>query len=90
MKNETQVRLAKAVLELSAASPPAWNAFMAALAQYLDDVTEACISAPPADLPERQGRAREIRDVFKALASGRELAAQIAEKERKDGSRTKP
>lgn len=84
MTNEVQIALAKAVQELRVASGPAWDMFLQALTLHLDEVTEHCISAPSAELPERQGRAREIRDLFKALATSPQLAAQIAEKERRD------
>jgi len=87
MRNDVDIALAKAVQELRVASPPAWDMFMRALDARLEEVTEACISAPPEALPERQGRAREIRDLFRALANGPQFAAQIAEKERSNGTR---
>jgi len=90
MNNAVDVALAKAVHELRIASPPAWDMFMQAMAAHLDEVTEACISAPPEALPERQGRAREIRDLFRALAHGPVRAAQLAEKERINGPRRQP
>jgi hypothetical protein len=87
MKNNTQIRLAKAVMAVRATSVHAWDEFLRALADHLDDVTEECISAPIDTLQERQGRAREIRDLFKALVGAPELAAQLQDKERKDAGR---
>ncbi len=84
MTNEVQIALARAVQELRVASGPAWDMFLQALTAHLDEVTENCIHATPERLPETQGRAREIRDLFKALVSSPQLAAQIADKERKD------
>jgi hypothetical protein len=86
MTKETQIALAKAVQELRVASGPAWDMFLKALTLHLDEVTENCIHAPPDRLPESQGRAREIRDLFKALVSSPQLAAQMAEKERRDAN----
>lgn len=85
---ETDIELAKAVMAVRSASPPAWDAFMRALTMRLDDVTENCISAPPDVLPERQGRAREIRDLFKTLAEAPKLAQQLQDKERQDAARS--
>lgn len=82
MRNEVEIALAKAVQELRAASNPAWENFLRALADYNDEVTEHCISAPPDRLAECQGRARATRDLFKALLESPQLAAQMADKER--------
>jgi hypothetical protein len=87
MRKETEVRLAKAVMSVRATSTHAWDEFLKAIADHLDDVTEECISAPIDTLQERQGRAREIRDLFKALVGAPELAAQLQDKERKDAGR---
>lgn len=84
MRKETEIALAKAVQELRVASGTAWDMFLQALTLHLDEVTENCIHAPPDRLAESQGRAREIRDLFKALVSSPQLAAQMAEKERRD------
>lgn len=84
MTNEVQKALARAVQELRVASGPAWDMFLQALTLHLDEVTENCIHAPPEHLAERQGRAREIRDLFKTLVNSPQLAAQMAEKERRD------
>lgn len=90
VSNNTNIALAKAVMALRAASPTAWDAFLGALSVRLDDVTEACIASTPERLPEQQGRAREIRDLFKALHEAPQLAQQLQEKERNDGSRRQP
>jgi hypothetical protein len=85
--NKTDIAMARAVMGLRAVSLPAWDAFLGTLAMRLDDVTEACIASPPEKLPELQGRAREIRDLFKALHEAPQLALKLQEKERNDGSR---
>jgi hypothetical protein len=90
VSNSTNIALAKAAMELRAASPKAWNAFLSAVTLRLDDVTEACITSTPERLQEAQGRAREIRDLFKALHEAPQLAQQLQEKERNDGSRRQP
>ncbi len=90
VSNQANIALAKAVMALRAASPTAWDAFLGAINLRLDDVTEACIASTPELLPERQGRAREIRELFKALYEAPQLAQQLQDKERNDGSRRQP
>jgi hypothetical protein len=82
MKRDTDTLLAKAAMAMRGASPPLWDEFMRALALRVDDVTEACVSAPPDALQERQGRAREIRDLFKVFYEAPKLIQQLQEMER--------
>jgi hypothetical protein len=84
MKRNTDIALAKAAMAMRGASPPGWDELMRALALRVDDVTEACIAAPPEALQERQGRAREIRDLFKVFYEAPQLVQQLQEKERAD------
>lgn len=84
MTNEVEVALAKAVQELNATANVSWGAFLRALADHIEEVTEHCISAPPERLAECQGRARAMRDLFKTLIESPKLAAQMADKERRD------
>jgi hypothetical protein len=84
MKRNTDILLAKAIMAVRSASVPAWEEFMRALAARVEDITEACVTAPPDVLREYQGRAREVRDLFKVFNAAPELVQQLQEKERVD------
>lgn len=76
-RKERAILFAQTVVALQGTNPQAWDRFMALLAARLDDVTEACISSPPASLTNMQGRAQEARDLFKELASARKLVDDL-------------
>lgn len=82
VSNGVEKKFAMAVMSCRAASVPAWEQFIAALADYLEEITEELVSSPSERLPEMQGRAREIRDLFKLLAKSPQLAQQLYDKER--------
>lgn len=86
MNSQTEILVVKAAMTLRGASPQGWDLFMRALALHLEDVTESCISAAPTALPERQGRAREIRELFRTLDGAPKLAEKIQMKERADAA----
>lgn len=84
ISNNLTTAFAKVAMEMRGSNPEGWARFLRVLAARVDEVTEALVSAPPQSMPEFQGRARELRDVFKALEHGPELARQLQEKERVD------
>lgn len=81
MSKEVEVLMARASLAIRAAGPLAYDEFMRALAARIDDVTERLVTAPPERTSEMQGRARELRDLFKAISEGPKLAQELREKE---------
>jgi hypothetical protein len=87
MSNQTDVVLAKAAMALRGTHPPAWDAFMQALAARVDEITEALVSAPPTEMSQYQGRAREVRAIFLVLSDAPQLVQKLQEKERQDAYR---
>lgn len=75
---------AKIAMDMRGSNPQVWSQFLSVLAARVDEVTEQLVSAPPQAMAEFQGRARELREVFKALENGPELARQLQDKERVD------
>jgi HPt (histidine-containing phosphotransfer) domain-containing protein len=82
-KNLT-VAFAKIAMDMRGSNPAVWSQFLQVLSARIEEVTEQLVTAPASGVAEHQGRAREIRDVFKALDNGPELARQLQEKERVD------
>ena len=84
--------------ELLRADQTLWKRFMQLLATRVDETSEEIVKAATADIHVAQGRAREIRDLFRVLDQGPAEAERIEQQKANlqkgqpngRGSRTNP
>lgn len=78
-----QDKITIAAMQLRAGAPTAWDQFVAAMRDYSDDVTRDMLSADPAQLVGRQGRAAMLSSVAKMFATVVADYEKIEQRERK-------
>jgi len=81
ISRELQIEIAKATMEMAAASRPAFENFMRALGKRCDEVGEQMIAAKSNEVFQAQGRAQEARELYVTLSNAPTLARQLQAKE---------
>lgn len=87
MRNDLEVLIAKAVVEVRSTSSQGWETLLSALSARAAQKAEDCISSPLEHLQVAQGRAQEARELVNTLKNAPKLAEQIRNKERVDVAR---
>lgn len=82
ISRELQIEIAKATMEMAnAASRPAFERFLAALAKRVDEISDQLVAAKADEVFTAQGRAREARELFTILHDAPKLAQQLQVKD---------
>lgn len=87
MRNELEVLIAKAVMDVRSSNPQGWDTLLNALSARAACKAEDCISSSIDRLQVTQGRAQEARELVNMLLNAPKLAEQIRDKERINGAR---
>lgn len=85
---ELRVEISKVVARLQTVDEFAWRRFMELMAQRVDEATGEMVAAAGTDVYVAQGRAQEIREIFRTFDEGMKFAKQLHEKETNNGKRT--